>query len=277
MIDLKTTLFILGANDPEMQYIEDILLEENYKVAYATEEDGSRIAASLAYTDRCNHYTLVKDRCIEGITTYVTIENGLKFDCDTEVIKIDHHNEGDFGFGMEASQYWQASSVGQLFKLIGKRVNNKARLIAAGDHCPAAAYEGLCPNVVPSELLDHRIANRAKFMRLKYDEVMAMFEEAKELILDAKSILISTDSVFTVKDLTAIDCEQYPMIPEASAYLGIPITNKMYNEKLGTVCFMVKANNELLVKRWMEAAKENGLVNVYGDAVRGYAGGYVPV
>jgi len=78
------------------------------------------------------------------------------------IARCDHHNPSDYGYGLPPELYWQASSLGQLFQALGlggfAEAPKHLRMIAADDHCPAAAYKGLCPGIDPGEFRAHRIA-----------------------------------------------------------------------------------------------------------------------
>src|SRR5690606_35947049 len=113
-----------------------------------------------------------------------------------EIIRIDHHRPGDPGYGRSPEEFLPASSIGQVWASLLRLRNdgwdsplysgtgsvywNDRRwygdtpygqvdvpeallLVAAADHCLAAAYRGECPGVDPDKLMQWRVETRAEF------------------------------------------------------------------------------------------------------------------
>lgn len=59
-------------------------------------------------------------------------------------------------------------------------------MIAAGDHCLAAAYRGLCPGVVPRRLFHFRMAQKATFWGCSVEQLQNEAEEARALLLASR-------------------------------------------------------------------------------------------
>ena len=77
--------------------------------------------------------------------------------------RADHHRPGDPGFDAPPAEYWRGSSLGQVATHLGVEPTPALRLVAAADHCLAAAYRGACPDVDPDALMRWRAETRAQF------------------------------------------------------------------------------------------------------------------
>lgn len=184
-------VYLIGVDDPEMRAIERLLWHagvctagEKYLVSYAI-ADGRRVHPGNAYAadpiELGAGDTLVRIECQPR-----EIAAGVK------VVVIDHHRDGDPGYGLPPAQYWEASSLGQLHRLLEENVSlwpshkfeigmdwpanaafgteivpalnaelggrDVVEALAAMDHCFAAAVRGECQKVVrvgpsPEEVL----------------------------------------------------------------------------------------------------------------------------
>jgi len=136
-------VFILGAPDAEMDAIEQLLKANGYPFAHALFE-GRRVRAGNAYRADGTRVELARD--LEPVFV----------ECAVPGIErnrvIDHHRAGDPGYDCGPSDYWAGSSLGQAYAFLGIDPTEEARIVAAADHCPAAAYRGLCPGVDPQAL-----------------------------------------------------------------------------------------------------------------------------
>lgn len=108
-------LFILGADDPEMRQIADILTSAGMAFGYA--------AVGAARCHPGNAYKADGVISPEGklLKTYV---DRVFVECEVAGVKpvmiIDHHRPGDPGFDLPPSKYWQASSIGQVISFLAK-------------------------------------------------------------------------------------------------------------------------------------------------------------
>lgn len=107
--------FILGASDPEMKRIEDILNENNLEYYYAGFETKSgnflRVYAGNAYNfDYLIKWNYKKKFTTSNLRDYIFIEC-----CPAHIEKtilsayskiIDHHKSGDPGFGLPPHVYY---------------------------------------------------------------------------------------------------------------------------------------------------------------------------
>jgi len=207
------------------------------------------------------------------------------------VVVVDHHRPGDPGYGRPPEQFWSASSLGQVAQLVAEYLQKQGRspeeaglippansqksywpsdaqllMIAAADHCLAAAYQGLCPGVHPDALMQWRAQSRAEFQRRPLDSVLADIENARR-ILQAKY-----DPGQGFADLRHHD--PIPELPEAAARDGIPFLATV-PEKDGRTKIVLQAAPADLVRQFLDGNVMPGLNAVYGDPARGFAGGYL--
>jgi hypothetical protein len=250
-----TKVFILGAPDPEMEEVERAVREAGHEIRYAMIRD-FRVRADQAYNaDNLNApmpggpFELVFVECsVMGLWPDVI---------------VDHHQEGDPGYGQPPSEYLYSSSLGQTLRILGLEPTQLQRIIAAADHCPTQAYRGECPGISPEELAAWRTASRAARRGVTPAEMDAAILSAKELLETADRVEFCGEAIPWVTDRKG-------EIPEASARYNIPF---MYAEPLKdgrTKCGIMGAAPRIIAS-WMAQC---GLAQVYGDPVRGYAGGY---
>lgn len=258
MSSYKELYFLLGASDPEMAAIEAILTTRGLPFCYAT-ANGNRVNPSNAYQAQNNPVEFAGK-------VLVTIECGLT--SRGADIALDHHREGDVGYGLPADQFWQASSIGQLHTLLGIEPDTKAMIVAAADHCLAAAYAGDCPGIDPDAVLHYRNVTRANFTRVSVESITAAVENARLALLGAQKINVGG---FDVADLRASVVAE---ANEASARYALPFVYRMHDARSGKTKEGVFSSNPAIIEAWM-ASSRSTLDGVYGDPARGYAGGYV--
>ncbi|HXQ33692.1 MAG TPA: hypothetical protein VN843_06755, partial [Anaerolineales bacterium] len=181
-----------------------------------------------------------------------------------------HHHPGDFGYGRGPEQFWEASSIGQVCDFLGLKPTEEFLLVAASDHCPAHAYKGKCPGVDPDALMKHRLLIKSAFQKRSLEEIMADVTSTMSLI---QKKLDAGDAVphFPLEEKAA-------ELPEASLRVGVPITYELEgNERYPRVKVGMLNGTPELLREWMiVTAPAMGLVDIYGDPERGYAGGYIP-
>jgi hypothetical protein len=174
-------IWILGEADPEMDSIESFLRGAGEDVAYAMKV-GARVHSRNAY--EASGLTNL-DEYEEIVCVECSID---AFDGEGRVVLIDHHRTGDAGYGKGPDLFLEASSLGQVLlhiapseahfeqnpdggewlrgyeteaetSLSGEEIEfvnelvPDATLIAAADHCLAAACNGECPGVDPKALM----------------------------------------------------------------------------------------------------------------------------
>jgi hypothetical protein len=166
-------------------------------------------------------------------------------------------------------------------------------LLAAGDHCLAAAYRGECPGVHPDELMRHRAASRAAFQGRAVADVLADIEHAQAALRAAPKLCIlgAADMPHTadhgwesVCDGCAVDevyvadmrrPEPVAELVEAATRLDMPYMSGPLAQTDGRRKYTV-SGSERVVRAWLDWAEREGLVDAYGDPARGFAGAYAP-
>lgn len=143
---MASRLWVLGAADPEMQVIEDLLARVGEQVAYAAVpgRDGApvRVGPGQAYKAEGLIATDGGEVKIQDDTDVILVECGGAALEGRPFTRVDHHRPGDPGFGAPPGEYWRASSVGQAVSLL-------AELELAPDGYGAVTRLGLLYSVVP--------------------------------------------------------------------------------------------------------------------------------
>jgi len=262
-------VWILGASDPEMEAIEALLREAGEDIWLAEDGYGKRVNVGNAYRAdpaRCPDFAPDEK---------IFVECGFGFNyrasCPPLAV-VDHHRPGDPGYGKPAKDFWQASSIGQVYNIlhpypeggwgIGTLLN-----VAAADHCLVAAYRGECPGVNPDELMKWRVETRAKFQNRLSAEILADVEAARKKLMTAPEIGIG------IRDMCG---PVTPELPEAACREGVAYAAVVV-EKTGRHKMVLGAASENQVVWFIqEYSQQVGLAEVYGDPARGFAGGYLP-
>lgn len=274
---LESHIFLLGSNDPEMDRIEHILIEINAHYLWAL-MDGKRCNPGNAYKLDSNSFDILGT----GFTP-VFIECGssnAEFMAQfVPFVRIDHHNANDPGFAMGPENYWEGSSLGQLYRLLlskgaspcllDKYFGEDRYLIAASDHCPAYAYQDKCPGIDPSILKEYRAVRSAKFLNMDIIEYKVRLQNSIEEALKLPQVelrgeifLLATEEIFQLNEVSLI--------------LGLPVQYTMKpNARESRTKIGLLGGSPSLIQSWMEYQQMN-LINIYGSPERGYAGGYLP-
>lgn len=128
-----TRLWILGAPDPEMTRIEALLREQGEEVAYATVA-GKRVHPGNAYKaddvpDVGGKYVILVEcdvPALHDITPGCWCVDAPRCGCvdgqnmPAHIARVDHHREGDPGYGRPSSEFLPASSIGQVLNLLAQ-------------------------------------------------------------------------------------------------------------------------------------------------------------
>jgi len=295
--------FLLGAKDPEMIGIEEILTELNLEFEYAT-VSGVQCNPTNAYQ---------ADNILPKGKNYVFIE------CRHIVksgISIDHHNENDYGYSLNYSKFLDASSIGQLFKFLVKNniaeakenlalsityeidsaeddfyfldnqwllnIDNYAIIIpehivtmSAIDHCLSDAYKGLCLGVNSKNIFREQVNGIGKKFNL----------DKKSLSYKIKqyNYYLKNNNTSNIIDLTDINLGigyslDYLLLRELSLYSNKSIAIKTKNDKFEeNYKLMLIGLSYIQVSNFLKESKYESfnLSNVFGVPARGYAGGII--
>ena len=294
---LNSLVFVLGAADPEMQAIElaiehicqQLGVRANVQYAAFVGADGTvnRCHGGVAYkaTHLLDSWELICNGLDSAIST--TIPAGrtpIWIECEhvgsvRSGHVIDHHRAGDPGYGLPPSQFWEASSIGQIYalflengvdlQLCAAAFGEDRFLIAASDHCPGHAFAGKCPGVDIPALKAMRAANSAAFNKMD-PETWIQVVDASIAKLQASPRGELAGHVY------AIASEDIALGNHAQLISGLPMEYTMPGSprdprvKVGLL-----GGEPELVAAWM-ASKASQLTDIYGDPARGYAGGYLP-
>ncbi len=188
-------------------------------------------------------------------------------DYQSNHIVIDHHREGDPGYGLQPHDYWLGSSIGQVCTLIGHRRTDELSITAAADHCLAHAYKGMCPGVKPEALMSWRAKTRAEFQGISVAQLENYVEQAISML--------RRKPVITINGERFVDARKGKIkeFSEASAILGESVIYEIYDFKSKRTKVGVLGGESHKISAWLRWA-ETFLVDTYGDPQRGYAGGY---
>jgi hypothetical protein len=287
MLDGAGVVAYLGASDPEMNMIDRLLRECGATVRYA-ELGGRRVRPADAY--RAENI---------GPDATLVVECGPAPD---GAVICDHHRPGDSGYGKQPSEFLPASSLGQVIAHLGQRMCDQQDMgmtlayrsgawrlaekgtmayreavvpenilfAAAADHCLAAAYRGECPGVEPDALMEWRVRSRAVFQCRSAEEVLADVASARQALRSAP-VLQLTDGI-AARDMRG---QHVPELPEASAREGLCFVADGLPEPDGRVKVVCQSGTPEQIRAFMQSwAPAHGLMDVYGDPARGFAGGY---
>lgn len=140
---------------------------------------------------------------------------------------------------------------------------------AAADHCLMHAYRGRCDGVNPDVLMRWRAEKRARFQQRPVDDVLRDIERARGLLSVAPWIKLSPTAF--ARDMRG---QNVPELPEAAARAGECFISTAWAEG-GLTKIVCQAGDDRQIQAFMEIwAPANGLINIYGDPARGFAGGY---
>lgn len=252
-------VFILGASDPEMAAIEVICKENGYPIIYASYH-GKRVNPGNAY--QANRVNL--SNFYNCIPVWVECRSDSYRDWH---IVIDHHRDGDPGFGLPPAEYWLGSSIGQFCKLVGHERTDELSIIAAADHCLGHAYRGKCPTVSPDMLRNWRAKTRAAFQRISIEQLEENVRFAVAKLKSAPRLKINQAEFI---DARKVEVKEFA---EAAAILGESVIYEIYDSKSKRMKAGVLGGSPEDIHAWMDWSSAF-LVDCYGDAERGYAGGY---
>ncbi len=120
---MSNLFFILGADDPEMSAIENMLKENGCSYFYAVTEVGRVIPATTynAVALQQPDGAILSERnhdLADIVSRSVLVE--CDFPGQTPAGRCDHHRPADPGYGKPPSEFLSASSIGQVVSLLAK-------------------------------------------------------------------------------------------------------------------------------------------------------------
>lgn len=252
---VKNYIFVLGATDNEMAAIELLLTTLDYPFIYASIGD-KRVNSSNANAADAVH--------IPTHLIPVFVECRCKGTYDNAVI-VDHHQEGDPGFGKPPAQYWEGSSIGQVANLIDILQNREMSLYAAADHCLTDAYLGNCPGISKADMKYFRVSLASQNQKKPMSLVVEQMSQALIEMQSMPKITIGETQVVNARG------RDIPMASEAAASEAIAYLYDMQMKDGRVKVGLLNAPPEV-TRLWMKSC---GLDEVYGDPNRRFAGGYI--
>lgn len=273
-VESKDLYFILGADDPEMQAIEKLLVAVGVRYGYAT-VGGTRVHPGNAYR-------------AEGVDFRGPWEldcyKHVRVECEQPGFhaehRIDHHRPGDAGYGLPPSEFLRASSIGQVILLLHKEnlakpndlVLTKEEILftAAADHCLGAAYRDECPGVDPEALLQFRTRQRAEFQGVSEEELTRTIDSTRERLWELN---VEQGCPLAI-DLTGEPGGTLPEAPESACREGLAMQAKVTDRDGRHKLVLMGNTTPEQVSAWMDSQKSLER-EVYGDPARGFAGAYL--
>lgn len=263
-------LWVLGAPDPEMTAIERVLRDHGELIAFADDGADRLVTAGGAYRACCEAargWSGVAYMVECAVDVLDALVDG-SVDCDCAVYRVDHHRPGDPGYGKGPADFWAASSLGQVCAILGIAPTPEYFLIAAADHCLGAAYRGECPGVDPDRLIRWRMEQRAALQRRPVAEVLGDFYATTGALRRAVF-----EPLAHLADMRRDS--PWPELVDAATYAGIGYIAGPLRGPDGVkyTCSGSPAQVHAWMAHW---APSQGLVGIYGDPARGFAGAYAP-
>lgn len=262
--------WIAGADDPEMRVVISRLQVAGEKVECAT-MGGERVNPENAYK---------ADPVVESnafIPIWIECRSRGTRKIDVGMI-VDHHRQGDPGYSLSYHQFFEASSLGQVYRLLRLRATHTDLIIAAIDHCPRDAFAGKCPGVSGDEAREHRSAQLSVSVNLAQLEIRFMVKEFAKAIKLAPSIKIGGKEVVDLRFLELGNGYDVRYLCLQQSILENNVSNALFIHGSATSGHRKRAvvNGSAnvvraFIKTW---APLHGLVDIYGVPTRGYAGGY---
>jgi hypothetical protein len=266
MLD-KESCFVLGARDPEMREIAQVLRKDARDYVHAASQ-GNPVVARTAYAADGVVSLSRSGRPTQALLPpqqpAVFVECTLRGHEPAQ--RVDHHHPGDPGYAMPPERYLDGASLGQTLRLLELEPTSTQRLLAAADHCLTAAYQGACPGVDPKELLFLRASWRARVTgRSLGDVIDAILGAAKQ----ARRYYDSEYGECLFLDPTDLP----PDLAEGAAYAGKAVRYREWFPG-GDLKEMLKGGSPEHIERFMAMHASSGR-EVYGNPHRGYAGAYL--
>lgn len=254
---------VLGALDPEMEAVRKLALESKLNILWASYK-GMPVKYNTMY--KADWPFPQKGQLWVECSPFGGKEK-IQF--------ADHHQPGDPGFEKPPEKFWEASSLGQVWKILygNREAPAQMKIIAAADHCPKAAYSGKCPGVKSKDVIE--FSTEQISLRLRIEIWEAEREISDWIKKFDNSQLENFDGNYLFRYIEQVISEDnWLLLREAGLRHGI------------AVLALIQMDSEIWVRVAGHATKDliNSVVacqigipmkNTYGNPSRGYAGGMV--
>lgn len=261
--------FVTGAQDPEMDRIHELL--DSYEHSYTSLD----VNPAAAYTIDLNELDYDRSRQL----VLIECGQGLPHWPEGDEWIIDHHHVSHPTANWPKQMAFQASSLGQLHRLLRREPEEHDLIVGICDHDVFTGYGWLFDQlgIDLEQVKNYRLSCIAK--DAPKDQAVKLIDEWAARIHDSPTITIGTERVV---DLRAVDLEpgyslEYLTLMEASLVTNCPVLVKTQDEQDVRTKYMLKhaqaGTIEQFLATWQE---EHHLTDLFGVPSRGYAGGYVP-
>lgn len=267
------TVFLLGADDPEMEAIEKVLMKKRFHVEHA-QIQGKRVHPGNAYwadpvRDLSDGCMLV---CVECRPTLIPKGVELKV--------IDHHRAGDPGYDLGPERFWEAASIGQIYNLLNIHPTEGAMILAAMDHCFSASLRDECPGVFGLDVLLVSVDEVSKRTKTGQGRVLQQIRNMSGLLGKAPVVRIGNQNVMDLRSrhlgegysLDLIAAQIAAAMRKHAALLRHRSVGGE-KDKYSLTGHIQSVTVETFMSDW---APKEGLIHIYGVPSRGYAGGRLP-
>ena len=257
--------FILGGGDTEMIEIARLLAATDYSVEYA-KLGPVRVNRSEAY--EATHPTPKPyDVWIECKPSGYSKKELYSLGIDL----IDHHQEGDYGYGMPASLYWEASSIGQLCKKLSIQRTQRLSYVAAADHCLLSAYHEQCPDIKREDFISFRM----EFFEDHVEGDGPPFEYLKSLHSRALKCPTISMGDATLYDLSSLMRTDQKWLSDMGCCFNMKTISIRQKKNRYKMFVSNLSNSEIQYFFDVYVPSLGSVVNTYGDPKRQFAGAVI--
>lgn len=273
--------YVLGAEDAEMNCIERALRTLGIPYVYAA-ENGVRVTQDNAYS--ANGFIAAPG--LEYFDPVTASGQKVSVECTVTVdpvytpdTEVDHHYPGDAGYAGLPADFFDSSSVGQVYNQlvdpgegftvpqVDAAFGSDIDYIAAADHCLAAAYQEQCPDITFMGMLTYRA--RVEAITAKKNE-----KDIRERFMDDAAIVRSLSNQ-TIGALTYRDAGDRPVSyhAEAAAMVNVAVQFETSEPKDKTRVTITGVTDPDHIQPWI-TSQLDFLKNIISEQYRGYAYGY---
>lgn len=225
--DYGSLLFVCGNLDQEMYSIRQALGNLGIKYAQAMHQQRP-VKPSTAYS--ADSIDMTKFLRNAKIVVMIECDGPVirLFDSKT-VIKIGHHRQGDIGWNKPPEDFWRASSIGCVWKMLRLSATERDVITAACDHCLYEAYGEMC-GFCKEKILKARSKLLSRLLRITpqdvEERVIREAERLKSLEKDKYGIIDLSDAQYSVITSEATSFGQETVMMQRASGLGLMILGK---------------------------------------------------
>lgn len=283
-------VFILGADDPEMRAIVELLSATKQEFGFAA-VNGSRCHPGNAYG--ATGLLIQADGTYQAFDRkyqrYIFVEcrpANVPLSRKRTLTFIDHHEEGDPGYQLAPSKFWKASSLGQTVRMLqdfGHTIvtTYDMKVLAAMDHCRSAAMFGKCPGVKGKDVFKLRVKEIAATHKAAEHDVRKKVTQFSQILKERTEQPFGNGRIIDLTDIhlgsgysLELLCAQTALDVAGVAAL-LRHRDKANDRSTEKVSISGHVTPGMVTYFEQSFAPNQGLVRVYGVPARGFAGGYL--